>query len=402
MSVTAVARVRGRRARVRDQAVGRAGPRARRHRRPCAGRRRRRVHDQPRRRRAGAGQPHPPRRRRAAAVVLNSGNANAATGEAGRATRGACASSPPTRSGARPRDVLVCSTGLIGIPMPMAPVESGHPEARGRARAPTPTAGPRRPTRCSPPTPCARRPCAAPSWRTASSPPSAAWRRARRCSRPRWPRCSRCSPPMPRSTRARCARCCTRAVADSFNAPHRRRLHEHQRHRARARQRRAPGNRADHPRRAAPTSAFGEALTAVCDDLARQMAADAEGATKLATSWCGARARRPRRARGRARSRAASSCSARSTATTRTGDACSRSSARAARASIPSASTSRTTASPCAATASPRRTTRPRSPRSMAERDIEIVCDLHAGNGEATVRFTDLTHAYVDENMGTS
>jgi glutamate N-acetyltransferase/amino-acid N-acetyltransferase len=39
---------------------------------------------------------------------------------------------------------------------------------------------------------------------------------------------------------------------------------------------------------------------------------------------------------------------------------------------------------------------------SMTERDIEIVCDLHAGRGEATVRFTDLTHAYIDENMGTS
>jgi len=39
---------------------------------------------------------------------------------------------------------------------------------------------------------------------------------------------------------------------------------------------------------------------------------------------------------------------------------------------------------------------------SMTQRDIDIVCDLHAGRGEARVRFTDLTHAYVDENMGTS
>ena len=39
---------------------------------------------------------------------------------------------------------------------------------------------------------------------------------------------------------------------------------------------------------------------------------------------------------------------------------------------------------------------------SMVGREIEIVCDLHAGRGEARVRFTDLTHAYVDENMGTS
>ena len=38
----------------------------------------------------------------------------------------------------------------------------------------------------------------------------------------------------------------------------------------------------------------------------------------------------------------------------------------------------------------------------MQQRDIEIDCDLRAGAGTATVLFTDLTHAYVDENMGTS
>ena len=38
----------------------------------------------------------------------------------------------------------------------------------------------------------------------------------------------------------------------------------------------------------------------------------------------------------------------------------------------------------------------------MEPRDIRIEADLHAGTGSATVTFTDLTHAYVDENMGTS
>jgi len=38
----------------------------------------------------------------------------------------------------------------------------------------------------------------------------------------------------------------------------------------------------------------------------------------------------------------------------------------------------------------------------MEQRDVTITCDLHHGNGEATMLFTDLTHAYVDENMGTS
>jgi glutamate N-acetyltransferase/amino-acid N-acetyltransferase len=38
----------------------------------------------------------------------------------------------------------------------------------------------------------------------------------------------------------------------------------------------------------------------------------------------------------------------------------------------------------------------------MDEREIEIVADLREGMGQARVRFTDLTHGYVDENMGTS
>jgi glutamate N-acetyltransferase/amino-acid N-acetyltransferase len=38
----------------------------------------------------------------------------------------------------------------------------------------------------------------------------------------------------------------------------------------------------------------------------------------------------------------------------------------------------------------------------MAERQIAIDCDLHLGSGEARITFTDLTHAYIDENRGTS
>ena len=38
----------------------------------------------------------------------------------------------------------------------------------------------------------------------------------------------------------------------------------------------------------------------------------------------------------------------------------------------------------------------------MAERHLEIAADLGLGAGAATVLTNDLTHAYVDENMGTS
>jgi glutamate N-acetyltransferase/amino-acid N-acetyltransferase len=40
--------------------------------------------------------------------------------------------------------------------------------------------------------------------------------------------------------------------------------------------------------------------------------------------------------------------------------------------------------------------------QAMDQREIEIACELHEGMGQAQVRFTDLTHGYVDENMGTS
>lgn len=38
----------------------------------------------------------------------------------------------------------------------------------------------------------------------------------------------------------------------------------------------------------------------------------------------------------------------------------------------------------------------------MAQPEIEVVCDLAAGHGTATMLFTDLSHAYIDENRGTS
>jgi glutamate N-acetyltransferase/amino-acid N-acetyltransferase len=65
---------------------------------------------------------------RAAAVVLNSGNANAATGEPGRSDALRMCALTGDGLGIAPIDVLVCSTGLIGIPMPMQALESGIPK----------------------------------------------------------------------------------------------------------------------------------------------------------------------------------------------------------------------------------------------------------------------------------
>jgi glutamate N-acetyltransferase/amino-acid N-acetyltransferase len=62
-----------------------------------------------------------------AAVVLNSGNANAATGESGRDDAERMCTLVAAGLGCESTEVLVCSTGLIGIPLPMAVIEAGIP-----------------------------------------------------------------------------------------------------------------------------------------------------------------------------------------------------------------------------------------------------------------------------------
>jgi glutamate N-acetyltransferase/amino-acid N-acetyltransferase len=60
-------------------------------------------------------------------VILNSGNANAATGVEGLAVSEQTCAVTAAALGCAPEDVLVCSTGLIGIPMPFAPFATGIP-----------------------------------------------------------------------------------------------------------------------------------------------------------------------------------------------------------------------------------------------------------------------------------
>jgi len=76
---------------------------------------------------------------RAAAVVVNSGNANAATGLNGRLMAERMCELAAGALGASPDGVLVCSTGLIGFPLPVEPIETGIP-ALVAARAGSPAA----------------------------------------------------------------------------------------------------------------------------------------------------------------------------------------------------------------------------------------------------------------------
>ncbi|WP_411109008.1 bifunctional glutamate N-acetyltransferase/amino-acid acetyltransferase ArgJ [Streptomyces sp. c-19] len=66
------------------------------------------------------------------AVVLNSGGANACTGQAGADDARTMAGRTALAVGIAPEDVAVCSTGLIGVPLPMDRVTAGIALAAAR------------------------------------------------------------------------------------------------------------------------------------------------------------------------------------------------------------------------------------------------------------------------------
>lgn len=65
------------------------------------------------------------KRRAARAIVVNSGNANACTGAKGMKDARTMTALTASLLGLKPADVLVCSTGAIGKPMPMNTVSAG-------------------------------------------------------------------------------------------------------------------------------------------------------------------------------------------------------------------------------------------------------------------------------------
>ena len=65
----------------------------------------------------------------ARAIIVNSGNANACTGEIGAANANQMATYVAQHLGCESRDVQVCSTGVIGAPLPMTTVTHGIDKA---------------------------------------------------------------------------------------------------------------------------------------------------------------------------------------------------------------------------------------------------------------------------------
>ena len=64
---------------------------------------------------------------RASAIIVNSGNANAGTGAAGLADAEAMAAAAANALGIDKQEVLVCSTGIIGTPLPMEVILKATP-----------------------------------------------------------------------------------------------------------------------------------------------------------------------------------------------------------------------------------------------------------------------------------
>jgi glutamate N-acetyltransferase/amino-acid N-acetyltransferase len=65
---------------------------------------------------------------RAAAVIVNSGNANAGTGAAGKADADAMCAAAGEALGISAEHVLVCSTGIIGTPLPIEKILTATPK----------------------------------------------------------------------------------------------------------------------------------------------------------------------------------------------------------------------------------------------------------------------------------
>jgi glutamate N-acetyltransferase/amino-acid N-acetyltransferase len=337
---------------------------------------------------------------RAAAVILNSGNANAATGEQGRADALRMCELTAQAVGCATTDVLVCQTGLIGIPMPMDPIESGVPKLGAQLTA-DPGGGA----------------AAAEAMMTTDTVPKTTTHTVTfaggvtatiggmaKGAAMLAPAMATMLAVLATDTAiapAPLTRALQTAVGSSFNA-----LVvdacQSTNDTVLVLANGAAGNDEITDTAGPAYAAFVEALTGACADLAHQMATDAEGATKCVTLHV----------RG-ARNDAEAQLAARTVASSQLvqcslygkdpywGRVISELGVSGAMFDPEAVTISYEGIVVCEhGIAAPHDTDA--VAKAMEERELTIDCDLHNGNGEATMLFTDLTHAYVDENMGTS
>ncbi len=337
---------------------------------------------------------------RAAAVVLSSGNANAATGERGRADAHRMCELTAQAVGCATTDVLVGQTGLIGIPMPMDPVESGIPKLG--AELTTDAAGGLAAADALLTTDTVRKlthqPVVLPTPGTATIAgmakgaamlaPSMATMLAVLTTD-----VSITAGPLQRALQTAVDHSFNALVVDACQSTNDTVLVL------------ANGTAGNEP--ITTTSGFAyagfvEALTTACADLAHQMATDAEGATKCVTLTVRG-ARNAAEARQAARTVASSQlvqCSLYGK-DPYWGRIISELGVSGAVFDPERVEIAYDTVTVCRdGIAAPHDAAAVAA--AMEQRDLTITCDLGNGNSEATMLFTDLTHAYVDENMGTS
>ena len=336
---------------------------------------------------------------RAAAVILNSGNANAATGEQGRADALRMCELTAEAVGCVMTDVLVCQTGLIGIPMPMGPIESGVPKLGAQLSADA-----------------AGGAAAAEALMTTDTVPkttqqAVAFAGGAATIGGMAKGAAMLAPSMATMLAvlatdvaiapAPLTRALQTAVGSSFNA-----LVvdacQSTNDTVLVLANGAAGTPAITETHGAEYGAFVEALTAACSDLAHQMATDAEVATKCVTLHVRG-ARNDHEAQLAAR-RVASSQLVQCSLYGKDpywGRIASELGVSGAMFDAEEIEIAYDGVVVCAhGIAAPHDAIA--VAKAMEQRDLSITCDLHNGNGEATMLFTDLTHAYVDENMGTS
>jgi glutamate N-acetyltransferase/amino-acid N-acetyltransferase len=327
---------------------------------------------------------------RAAAVVLSSGNANAATGEQGRADALHMTTLTARALGCDLADVLVCSTGLIGYRLPMAALEAGIPRlaaaldgAAAAADAILTTDTVRKEATAAVGSTAAvvggmakGAAMLAPAMATmlavlttdVAAPPDVLQEALARA--------------VDGTFNTLCVDACT-STNDTVLVL-------------------AGGASGVTIGDATGRHALTDALTAVCDSLASQMANDAEGATKVATVTVRG-ARSTADAQRAARAVAASQlvqCSLNGedpywgrvlSELGASGALFRQEDVEIAYGGVVSCRHGIAAEHDEAALAA-----------VMAAREIRIDCDLGAGTSHASMRFTDLSHAYVDENRGTS
>lgn len=331
----------------------------------------------------------------AAAVVLNAGNANAATGAQGRDHARRTCRRAAAALGVRAEDVLVCSTGLIGIPLPVDAVEAGVDAAVPTLAAAAAAGAAAADAILTTDTVTKETTVTAASGYTVGGMAKGAAMLA-----PSMATMLAVLTSDVAATPATLTAALQAAVSDTFNA-----LIVDGCTSTNDTVLVLANGGAEAPAVDGPGPAYTEleeTLTAVCAALARAMAADAEGATKLARvvvrgAASGDDARRA------ARAVAASQlvqCSLYG-CDPYWGRILSELGASGATLDPERVDIAYNDVTVCRdGVAAPHDAAALAT--VMAGREIDVYCDLRAGQGAATVLFTDLTHAYIDENRGTS